>query len=76
MLWNLENPLKTKICICLALAKKTLTWDNGYKRNWFDPRRFIICKEENETMDHLSVKYMLTKVVWKEILQSLNLRIL
>jgi hypothetical protein len=56
----------------LALANKILTWDNGLNRGWKGWNRYVLFKLEGESTDHIFIQCSSTKVVWKEILQTLN----
>ena len=66
--WKLNFPLKTKTFLWLALSNKILTWDNGQKRNWHGPPRCILCKNNEETVDHLFVHSSYSRDVWIEAL--------
>ena len=68
VVWKLEGPLKTKIFLLLALAKKLITWDNGEKRNCMRPDWCIMCKDSSESMDHIFVHYSFTIFLWNDAL--------
>jgi hypothetical protein len=68
VVWKLENPLKAKIFMWLALENKILTWDNCQKRNMQGPRRCNLCKNNEESLDHLFVNCPFTREVWKKLL--------
>ena len=56
----------------IGLSNKILRWDNGRKRNWIDPGRCVLCKDNEETTDHLSVKCPFLREVWNEACQLSN----
>jgi hypothetical protein len=53
----LENKttLKTRLSLLLSLSNRVLTWDNCKRRPWQGPGRCILCKKDDEKLDHLLV---------------------
>jgi hypothetical protein len=68
---RLENKtsFKIRIFLWLALSNEVLTREICRKRAWQRPRKCVLCKRDDETLDHLLVRCSFTKGVWKEALQ-------
>jgi len=50
----------------LSLSNRVLTWDNCKRRPWQGPGRCILCKKDDEKLDHL---LSFTGDVWEEVLK-------
>ena len=66
-IWNLKTWLKIYTFLWILRHKRTLTWDNILKRGFYQPFRCVLCKENEETSDHLFLKCGNTKEVWRKV---------
>jgi hypothetical protein len=72
VVWKWKCSTKNNIFVWLVLANKVLTWDNLQRRGWQGPNRCPLCEQDLESINHLFVTFPITKLVWQEVLSSLN----
>jgi hypothetical protein len=60
--------LKTHLFMWLALVNKILMWRVLKKRAWHGLDRYIMFKDEDETISHLLIHCPFSKEVWVESL--------
>eukprot|EP01018_Ginkgo_biloba_P000430 Gb_04206 [translate_table: standard] len=66
-IWNFNCPLKSCIFMWLALNNKGPTWDVLKKGGKIGPSRSPLCKESEETINHLLLTCLYAISVWKEV---------
>jgi hypothetical protein len=66
-LWKLKSPLKTNISMWSVLENKVLTWDKMRKHQIEGSRWCLLCKGENESIDHILIFCPFTVKVWGEV---------
>jgi ribonuclease HI len=69
-----QCPLKTCIFMWLALSNKVLIWDIWQKRSWQGPNRCSLCKENEETIEHLLMSCGYTIQAWKKVEALIGLK--
>jgi hypothetical protein len=52
----------------MAMVNQILIWENGKKIGWQGPYRCVICKIEEETINHFFVNCSFAKKLWREVL--------
>lgn len=60
-LWRLCIPLKVKIFCWLVLKKRLLTANNLIKRGWVGDMACVLCRSDEETVDHLFTNCVFAK---------------
>lgn len=63
-LWRHQGWMKSKLFMWLVYHRKILTWDNIRKRGVLGPSRYLLCGEQEETMEHLLNNCNFTSWLW------------
>lgn len=66
-IWEFKFPSKPQIFTLLPLNNKALTWYNLQKTKKYDPRRYPLCKECEESDHHIIMYYLYLVVMCKEV---------
>jgi hypothetical protein len=74
VIWKFKCPLKAQIFMWLAMNNKVLTWKKLQKRGMHGPGWCILCKEFNETIDHMLMSCSYKEQVWKELERMTGIR--
>lgn len=56
IIWKIKIPMKMIIFLWLINRKAILKWENLRKRGWKGPSRCILCRLEEETIEHIFIK--------------------
>ena len=59
-IWKCNIPLKLICFIWLCLENRINTWDNLIKRGWVGPNRCCLCRNEEESVNHLFSAFSFT----------------
>ncbi|OAY70170.1 putative ribonuclease H protein [Ananas comosus] len=62
-IWRLRIPLKVKVFCWLVLKKRPLTTDNLVKRWWTGETACVLCRDHDETVDHLFTQCVFLKYI-------------
>jgi hypothetical protein len=73
LIWKVNIPSKVICFIWLCLKDKILTGANYKKRGGIGPVVCTLCLQDDETTNHLLIQCEVTRNIWKEILNVLNL---
>ena len=65
-IWKCNIPLKLICFIWLCLENRINTWDNLIRRGWVGPNRCCLCRNEEESVNHLLCSCPFAKDVWKQ----------
>jgi hypothetical protein len=74
-LWNNDNPPKVNSFCWIVVHDKLLTGENILKRNIHGPFRCEMCRNAQETSQHIFLHCPYVISVWKASLQSLHRKI-
>eukprot|EP00253_Pinus_taeda_P015318 PITA_15318 len=74
-LWKLKCPLKSRIFLWCMLRRKIPTWDILQSRFFIGPGRCPLCKENEETINHLFTSCTVSLKLWGEITDQLKLKV-
>ena len=69
-LWKLKGPAKTRLFFWCVLQKKVPTWDFLQKRGKMGPGWCSLCKESEETLQHIFLACPFSKSLWNEMLRQ------
>ena len=72
-LWKIHSPPKTRLFLWCVLENKVPTWDTLQKRGFQGQGSFVLCKAEEESVNHLFLKCAYCIEVWKECVKLLGL---
>ncbi|XP_020096185.1 uncharacterized protein LOC109715535 [Ananas comosus] len=61
LIWRLRILLKIEVFCWLVLKKRTLTLDNLSKKGWFGDKACVLCRVNDESVDHLFTQCIFTK---------------
>jgi hypothetical protein len=64
LVWKTWAPPKCQFFLWLATNKRCWTADRLAKRGLFHPARCLLCDQEAETLDHILVSCVFTRVFW------------
>ena len=70
-LWSFSIPLKIKCFIWLAVGNRILTWENLMKRGWLGPGMCALCRNGEESVQHLFIDFSTTKRAFFNIYEQL-----
>jgi hypothetical protein len=73
-LWNSGAPLKHKLHMWLALKDRLWTADRLQERGLRHPAQCVLCCQEPETIEHLTVQCSFSHHIWFELLAPYNLQ--
>eukprot|EP00253_Pinus_taeda_P016622 PITA_16622 len=73
-LWKLKCPLKSRIFLWCLLRRKIPTWDILQSRFYIGPGRCPLCKENEESINHLFTYCSFSLKLWAEITDLLSLK--
>jgi hypothetical protein len=71
--WDWNIPPKIKIFTWLLFENKINTWENLLKKGWTGPSYCSLCKSNSESIDHLFIKCVFFKQVWKTTTLALKI---
>ena len=74
LLWSAKAPLKYKIHMWLLIKKRLWTADRLAKHRMEHPPHCMLCCQEQETMDHLTLQCSYVREVWFYILSQHGLQ--
>eukprot|EP00253_Pinus_taeda_P020692 PITA_20692 len=63
-IWDNPHCMKVKLFKWLVQQAKILTWDNLRKRGFVDPSRCHLCRQQEETTNHLLNRCTFTTIFW------------
>jgi hypothetical protein len=66
-IWNLRHWPKITLFLWLVSHSSILTWDNLMKRGFVGPSLCILCREAEETMNHLLNTCPYTAQLWDQV---------
>jgi hypothetical protein len=72
-IWKGDCPLKLKLFFWLLIENKLLVWENLQIRGWEGPNRCILCKQYNDSINHIFLQCNFIRSVWHHISLALNL---
>lgn len=72
-LWKLKSPAKSKLFIWCILKKKAPTWEILQSRFLIGPGRCPLCKDNEETLNHLFISCLFSRKIWEEVLGLLKI---
>lgn len=67
IIWGSKWWPKVSLFIWLVAKNKILTWDRIQKKGFSGPSRCCLCKNEEETRNHLLINCSFTKKLWMDI---------
>eukprot|EP00253_Pinus_taeda_P014363 PITA_14363 len=73
-LWKLKCPMKARIFLWCILRRKIPTWDILQSRFFIGPGRCPLCKENEESINHLFTSCAISLQLWGEITDLLKLK--
>ena len=74
-IWSRDGLPKVNLFLWIIAHRKSLTVENLRKRGIVGPLRCILCKEEEESLEHVFTVCNFTKKVWSKVLKELNMNI-
>ena len=72
-LWKSWAPNKCKIFLWLAIRNRCWTADRLAKRGAAHPDKYLLCDQEEETIQHLLTSCVVARQVWFNLFAPLNL---
>ena len=72
-IWSSGAPLNHKLHMWFTLRRRLWTADRLVKRGLDHPTECVLCCQEQETTDHLTMQCVFAREVWYTILQPLRL---
>lgn len=73
-IWKLRIPLKVKVFCWLVLKKRTPTVENLLKRGWVGNTYCVLCRTEEESVDHLFTQCVFFRFLVVKTLEDVELR--
>eukprot|EP00253_Pinus_taeda_P017324 PITA_17324 len=74
-IWKLKCPMKSRIFLWCMLRRKIPTWDILQSRFFIGPGRCPLCKENEESINHLFTSCTFSLKLWGEITDLLKLKV-
>ena len=74
-IWCSNGLPKVKAFFWILAHRKTLTYENLRKRGIVRPSHCILCKEAEESLEHLFTQCKFTQEVWSIVLRELKMNI-
>ncbi|CAL1404024.1 unnamed protein product [Linum trigynum] len=65
VIWMAVAPPKVCVFLWIAFQKKIITQDALKRRGWFLPSRCALCREQEETINHIFLSCRFSKDVWR-----------